>query len=112
MLQDETIIKNKVLEIEIKISNIEDSIKKLEKCIDVCKKEGIAKIELKPLFVKISELIESKKRLKGEIHNIQQTCNHEFTIIDTQNILFGEEAIVQCKKCGYTTTKMICDKNI
>ena len=110
MLQDETIIKNKVLEIEIKISNIEDSIKKLEKCIDLCKKEGITKIELKPLFVKISDLTESKKRLEGEIHNIHQTCNHEFTIIDTQNILFGVESIVQCKKCGYTTTMMICDK--
>lgn len=109
MLQDEAIIKNKVLEIEIKISNIEDSIKKLEKCIDVCKKEEITKIELKPLFVKISELTESKKRLEGEIHNIHQTCNHEFTIIDTRNILFGVEAILQCKKCGYTTT-MICDK--
>ena len=110
MKQDETLIKNKVLKIEINIVKINDSIKKLKKCIEISKKEGITEIELKPLFKKISELIESKQRLEGEIHNIYHTCNHDFTLIETQNILFGVEGIFQCKNCGYTTTKMISDK--
>jgi predicted nucleic acid-binding Zn-ribbon protein len=110
MKMDETLIKNKVLKIEFNIAKINDRIKKLKKCIEISKKEGITEIELKPLFKKYQNWIESKQRLEGELHNIYHICNHDFTIIETQNILFGIEVIFQCKKCGYTTTKMISNK--
>lgn len=53
MLQDETIIvNNRVLEIKDNIAKIDSSIKKLNKCIKICKQENIREVDLIPLVKK------------------------------------------------------------
>ena len=111
MLQDETIIvNNRVLEIKDNIAKIDSSIKKLYKCIKICKQENIREVDLIPLDKKILELQESKNRLQGELYHICNKCVHDFTKIGTRQTLFGLEDIYQCNKCGYQTANFV-EKN-
>ena len=106
MLQDENIIvNNRVLEIKDNIAKIDSSIKKLDKCINVCKQEGISDTCLILLEKRILDLQESKNRLQGELQHICNKCVHDFIKIGTRQTLFGLEEIYQCNKCGYQTGK-------
>ena len=103
MLQGEDLLNSRVISIKDNIVRKNDSIKRLEKCIEVGKQEGITESNLIPWGKRIMELKADKKRLEGELHNIYNTCEHVFEKIGTRQTLFGEEYIYQCNKCGYQT---------
>ena len=105
MIQNEVILQNKIIEIKDNISKIDSSIKKLNKCVKICKQENIRDVDLMPLTKKLLELQESKNRLQGELQHICNKCVHDFIKIGTRQTLFGMEEIYQCNKCGYQTGK-------
>ena len=105
MTQDEVILQNRIIEIKDNISKLDSSIKKLDKCIKICKQENIREVDLIPLGKKLLELKESKNRLQGELQHICNKCVHDFIKIGTRQTLFGLEEIYQCNKCGYQTGK-------
>ena len=110
MTQSEVISQNRIIEIKDSTTKIDSSIKKLNKCIKICKQENIREVDLIPLAKKILELQESKNRLQGELQHICNKCVHDFTKIGIRQTLFGLEDIYQCNKCGYQTANFV-EKN-
>ena len=103
MDMEEAFVYKQVLNIKDTIKRKDDSIKRLEKCVNIGKQEGISDSDLIPWNKRISELRDDKHRLHGELHHIYHTCEHDFEVVGTRNTLFGTEDVYECNKCGYQT---------
>lgn len=103
MTQDEAIAAKRVASIKDTLDKIDKDIKVIENCIKIGKRLGLVETDLIPWGKKENELKETKNKLHGELHNIYNTCEHDFTCVGSVQTIFGEENIYQCKKCGYKT---------
>ena len=104
MTQDEAIIKQKVSSIKSKIKLVNGDINTIEKCINIGKNFKFTDIELKPWTDKRNELMSYHSHLQGELKDIHNECEHDFSMVGTWESLFGTEAIYECKKCGFQKT--------
>lgn len=103
MTQNEAITKKRIMELQESIENISADIKSIEKCINIGKQLGLTEQDLLPWEYKENDMMCAKLNLEGELKDIRNECEHDFTMVGTCQTLFGDENIYQCKKCGYQT---------
>lgn len=103
MTQDEALAAKRVASLESNIKALKTNINTIDKCIDIGKRIGLSDVDLKPWIEKQREFQQTKLTFEGEIANIYNTCEHDFTCVGTVKTIFGDEDVYQCKKCGYQT---------
>lgn len=103
MTQDEALAAKRVASLESNIKALKTNINGIDKCIDVGKRIGLSDVDLNPWVDKRREFQQKKLAFEGEIANIYNTCEHDFTCVGTVKTIFGDENVYQCKKCGYQT---------